>query len=331
MKRLLTCLFLVLGLGLVFSVNTNASDKSLKSAMKIDKKKKVKYSTYDGTWILYWNFMYPKMNDLRGDGIVYYVFDSYFDKYYRVNEDDKVVSSGTLKYKDKGNIFELTEDNLKFFLKISISSQVADIKSKFYDYKGYRRYQFVLADTEKQKKLKSIIKNYEDNKYVKIETKQNDNSNNISDPSFKSALDIDKKEKIVFLNINKFSPYVFLLDDLRGNGPVYYVFNIDQYHRLDKNLNVISRGLYKFKGGTFELKEDKLKFHWKISLKNEVIDIKSKFYKYNGFKRYHFKKATKEQIKLAKQSVANFGQNQFAGYEDSDENLNRLYTLIMKD
>ena len=316
-------------------VETNQDDiseaSSLKSAMKIDKKEKVKYSTYDGTWILYWNFMYPKMNDLRGDGIVYYVFDSYFDKYYRVNKDDKVVSSGTMKYKDKGNIFELTEDNLKFFLKISISSQVADIKSKFYDYKGYRRYQFVLADTEKQKKLKSIIKNYEDNKYVKIETKQNDNSNNISDPSFKSALDIDKKEKIVFLNINKFSPYVFLLDDLRGNGPVYYVFNIDQYHRLDKNLNVISRGLYKFKGGTFELKEDKLKFHWKISLKNEVIDIKSKFYKYNGFKRYHFKKATKEQIKLAKQSVANFGQNQFAGYQDSDKNLNRLYTLIMED
>ena len=81
MKRLLTCLFLILGLGLAFSVNTNASEKSLKSAIKIDKKKKVKYSTYDGTWILYWNFMYPKMNDLRGDGNVFYVFDSYFDKY----------------------------------------------------------------------------------------------------------------------------------------------------------------------------------------------------------------------------------------------------------
>ena len=331
-------------------VETNQDDiseaSSLKSAMKIDKKKKVKYSTYDGTWILYWNFMYPKMNDLRGDGNVFYVFDSYFDKYYRINEDDKVVSSGKMNFKeqagmgDKGGIFELTEDNLKFFLKISISSQVADIKSKFYDYKGYRRYQFVLADTEKQKKLKSIIKNYEDNKYVKVETKQND----ISDASFKSALDIDKKEKIWWLKANTtaFSSYVFLIDDLRGNGPVFYVFNIDQYHRLDKNLNVISRGLYKLKGkptldgiedkrNIFELKEDKLKFHWKISLRNEVIDIKSKFYKYNGFKRYHFKKATKEQIKLAKQAAANFGQNQFAGYEDSDENLNRLYTLIMKD
>ena len=28
------------------------------------------------------------------------------------------------------------------------------------------------------------------------------------------------------------------------------------------------------------------------AVKNEVIDIKSKFYKYNGFKRYHFKEAT---------------------------------------
>ena len=155
MKRLLTCLFLILGLGLAFSVNTNASDKSLKSAMKI--KEKVKYSEY-GSSFAYWqpgstliNNVQIKINDLRGDGNVFYVFDSYFDKYYRINEDDKVVSSGKMNFKeqanmgDKGGIFELTEDNLKFFLKISISSQVADIKSKFYDYKGYRRYQFVLA------------------------------------------------------------------------------------------------------------------------------------------------------------------------------------------
>ena len=101
MKRLLTCLFLVLGLGLVFSVNTNASDKSLKSAMKIDKKEKVKYAEYSGTWTLYWNFMHPKINDLRGDGNVYYVFDSYFDRYYRITEDYKVVSSGEYKYKEK--------------------------------------------------------------------------------------------------------------------------------------------------------------------------------------------------------------------------------------
>ena len=64
MKRLLTYLFLVLGLGLVFSVNTNASDKwrdtysaswdgPLKSAMKINKKEKVKYSSYEGGAVSY--------------------------------------------------------------------------------------------------------------------------------------------------------------------------------------------------------------------------------------------------------------------------------------
>ena len=171
MKRLLTCLFLVLGLGLTFSLNTNASEEwrktytadwdssFLKSAMKINKKEKVQYSKYDGGWILYWNSLNPKINDLRGDGEVYYVFDSYYDNYYRINEDDKVVSSGKIEYKKKSHIFELTEDNLKFFFKISISSQVIDIKSKFYDYKGYRRYQSVLAEINEQEQIKSSIKN----------------------------------------------------------------------------------------------------------------------------------------------------------------------------
>ena len=353
MKRLLTYLFLVLGLGLTFSLNTNASEEwrstysadwdasSLKSAMKINKKEKVKYSIYDEGWILYWNSMNPKINDLRGDGPVYYVFDSYYDRYYRINEDDKVVSSGKIKYKKKSHTFELTEDNLKFFFKISISSQVADIKSKFYDYKGFRRYQFVLADTEKQRKLRLIIKNYEDNKYVKIETNQDD----ISDASFKSALDIDKKEKIRFTyNSPNFWGYTFLIDDLRGNGPVYYKFYIDEYYRLDKNFNVISKGTYHFfkkgiiKEGkiegekrVFTLKEDKLKFQWRISTIDKVVDIKSKFYKYKGYKRYHIQTPTKQQIKMVKQSVSNFGETLYAGYDDSDDNLNRLYKLIMED
>ena len=97
MKRLLAYLFLVLGLGLLFSVNTNASDKTLKSAMKINKTEKVKYSGYGkyGLSTLYWDMTVLKINDLRGDGIVYYVFD--LDKYYRVNKDYKVVSSGKFK------------------------------------------------------------------------------------------------------------------------------------------------------------------------------------------------------------------------------------------
>tara|TARA_B100001167_G_scaffold131162_1_gene82410 strand:- start:149 stop:727 length:579 start_codon:yes stop_codon:yes gene_type:complete len=177
---------LVVGFGFVFSVNTNASEEwrktysadweasSLKSAMKINKKEKVKYSRYEKGATFYWDNIHLKINDLRGDGNVYYVFD--VDRYYRVSEDYKVVSSGKLKYKkvEAGDhlkdwgIFELTEDNLKFLFKISVSSQIADIKSKFYDYKGYRRYQLVLADTKEQKQIISSIKNYEDNKYVKI-------------------------------------------------------------------------------------------------------------------------------------------------------------------
>ena len=158
MKRLLTYLFLVIGLGLVFSVNTNASDKSLKSAIKINKKEKVKYSRYEKSATIYWDFIRLKINDLRGDGNVYYVFDD--DRYYRVSEDYKVVSSGKFKYKSEDKIFELTEDNQKFLWKISVSSQIADIKSKFYDYKGYRRYQIKLTDRKEQDQIVSSIKNF---------------------------------------------------------------------------------------------------------------------------------------------------------------------------
>ena len=98
MKRLITYLFLVIGLGFVFSVNTNASDKTLKSAIKI--KEKVKYTGDFNT--AYWQFMQLKINDLRGDGIVYYKFEDKLKdngKYYRVSEDYKVVSTGIFEYK----------------------------------------------------------------------------------------------------------------------------------------------------------------------------------------------------------------------------------------
>ena len=102
MKRLLAYLFLVLGLGLVFSVNTNASVELLKSAIKINKKEKVIYllygeSDYSSWTFRSWDFLPLKINDLRGDGIVYYIFDD--DRYYRVSEDYKVVSTGNFKYK----------------------------------------------------------------------------------------------------------------------------------------------------------------------------------------------------------------------------------------
>ena len=76
---------------------------------------------------------------------------------------------GKLIIPDK-KINELTtQDNQKFSFKISLSSQIADIKSKFYDYKGFRRYQFVLAETDEQEKIASSIKNYQETKYTKIE------------------------------------------------------------------------------------------------------------------------------------------------------------------
>ena len=162
MKRLLACLFLVIGLGLLFSVNTNASDITLKSAMKINKKEKVRYSDYSTYHTMYWDTTVLKINDLRGDGIVYYVFD--LDKYYRVNKDYKVVSSGKFKYKKENNTWTLTEDNQKFFLKVSLSSQIADIKSKFYDYKGYRRYQFEFAQYTEKDQINPSIKNFIENK-----------------------------------------------------------------------------------------------------------------------------------------------------------------------
>ena len=72
------------------------------------------------------------------------------------------------------------------------------------------------------------------------------NVNANSNESLKSALEINKKDKVDF-DIYKhggsfFWGYSLLIDDLRGNGPVYYKFNIDEYHRLDKNFNVLSRG-----------------------------------------------------------------------------------------
>ena len=66
MKRLLTYLFLVLGLGLTFSVNTNA-DASFKSALDIDKKEKIRFAlNIPG----FWGYTFL-IDDLRGDGPVY--------------------------------------------------------------------------------------------------------------------------------------------------------------------------------------------------------------------------------------------------------------------
>ena len=111
MIRLIAYLFIVISFNLTFSANSqetygtirvpstekcNSFSKGdtnwyfnncdqlgpLKSGVKINKKEKVEYlkSNHAG----YWQFMQFKINDLRGDGIVFYIFD--VDKYYRINE-----------------------------------------------------------------------------------------------------------------------------------------------------------------------------------------------------------------------------------------------------
>ena len=169
-------------------IDTNEGS-SLKSGFEINKKEKVKYVKGNNT--AYWDFMQLKMNDLRGDGVVYYLFD--VDKYYRVNKNYKVVSKGSYKVirDNKTDVYQLTsEDNQKFLFKISLSSQITDIKSKFYDYSGYRRYEFVLAETDEQEQIRSAIKNFEENKYVKVESNQDD--------LLKSGIEINKDEKVKY-------------------------------------------------------------------------------------------------------------------------------------
>ena len=305
-------------------VNANSNESTLKSGFEINKKKKIDYVNGNNT--AYWQFMQLKMNDLRGDGIVYYLFD--VNRFYRVNENFEVVSEGNYSVNRDKKLYELTtEDNQKFLFKISLSSQIVDIKSKFYDYKGFRRYQFVLAEANEQEKIRSAIKNFKENRYAKIEIDPSQAKN----VELESALDIDKSEKIKFLEGNEsyFWGYTFLIDDLRGNGAVYYKFQIDHYHRLDRNFNVISKGSYKFDQGILKLTEDKLKFDFKISILNKVVDIKSKFYDYKGFKRYRILEATKKQKKLVSKSTINFGKNRYAGYSESDDNLDKLWKIIL--
>ncbi|MBT02766.1 MAG: hypothetical protein CL836_01835 [Crocinitomicaceae bacterium] len=159
-------------------------------------------------------------------------------------------------------------------------------------------------------------------------------SKNINENILKSALQIDKSKEIFFLNMNPpaFSSYVLLINDLRGDGPVYYFFNIDQYHRVSKDFKILSNGKYNVKNvykknTTFELTEEDQKFSWRISLKDKIVDIKSDYYAYKGFKRYTIASPDK----LKRDKVKDIVKNQFAGFDDSDDNLNRLYKLIMED
>ena len=96
---------------------------------------------------------------------------------------------------------------------------------------------------EVNKKQYNTLKNYFRKAKLKIEPKQN----NINDASLKSGIEINKKDKIPYTNFKsqaRFSNfYPFKINDLRGDGIVYYKLipdpgNKGKYYRLNKDFNV---------------------------------------------------------------------------------------------
>ena len=285
MKRLLAYLFIVLGLGLTFSVNskeTNATlrvptvekcesfDKgdtnwyynncdqlssqdnnvTLKSAINISKKDKKPLEDYNYSGTFLWNYSFL-IDDLRGRGPVYYIFN--IDQYYRLDKYFNVLSKGT--FTEKKKIFKLKENKLNFYWKVSIPDKIIDIKSKYYDYKGYRRYQ-IRETTETQKELikNSIIK-FGKNEYAKVDSNK--------DGNLKSGIQINKDKKITYLKIGEkdkamsgyglgyFYNKAHKINDLRGDGAVYYKFDVKTgnaglYYRLNQDHKVISKGNFQY-------------------------------------------------------------------------------------
>ena len=111
----------------------------------------------------------------------------------------------------------------------------------------------------------------------------------------------DKKMLGAFLESNE-----IIIDDLRGDGKIYYQFENDKYVRLENSGKIISEGKYKvLNSGTIRLTEDKTKFSWKLSVSDGVIDIKSKVYPYDGYRRFGFDFIYK---KIAKENRENKNQ-----------------------
>ena len=111
---------------------------------------------------------------------------------------------------------------------------------------------------------------------------------------------LEKKMTEAFLDANE-----IILDDLRGDGKVYYQFEKDKYFRIKRDGKFISEGQFKIsESGRIVLNEKKDKFYWKLSVRDGVIDIKSKFYPYEGYKRFAldfiYKQIAKEERKDSK-------------------------------
>ena len=117
-------MFLIYGFIFLFNTNINAHSESLKSGIEIDKSKKVIFiecaddddsqNIEKGMNFSDANFFQRsnKINDLRGDGIVYYKFPnlsvfgtkhyiSSDNRYFRLNKDYKVISQGIIKCTNK--------------------------------------------------------------------------------------------------------------------------------------------------------------------------------------------------------------------------------------
>jgi hypothetical protein len=179
-------------------LSSKKNNEPLKSAFKINKKEKVKYLGQSGYDLGYFYTRAFKINDLRDDGVVYYKFEVKTGNagwYYRLNKDHEVISKGNFQYKKDKIAFELIDDNNFFLWKVSTASEIVDINSEHYDYKGYRRYQYVEAEEDAQNKIYSSIKNFEEAKYVKVGSKKN----NISSFGYEIAKKYDDSDD----NLNK--------------------------------------------------------------------------------------------------------------------------------
>ena len=81
-----------------------------------------------------------------------------------------------------------------------------------------------------------------------------------NETTLKSAYKINKKEKVEYVKSNNTAYWQFMqlkFNDLRGDGTVYYLFDLDRYYRVNSNFEVVSKGTYKYKGDTiFELRDN---------------------------------------------------------------------------
>ena len=186
------------------------------------------------------------------------------------------------------------------------------------------------------KKIVNAEKNKKEfDKKIENEAKKLIVKNQTTNENLKSAMDIDKKQKIKFRKGNNTAYWQFMqpkLNDLRGDGFVYYVFEADTYTRISEDFKILSKGNYVFTDKKqFKLQEGDQEYFWKISLSHQVIDIKSKFYDYKGFKRFEFRLADVNEQDKIKEAIKAFDNQKYAKIDESDDNLNRLYKLIIED